>query len=52
MAEAKLLLTDELIAETLRRGKAAERAARRQSLGNPPPDPSPRAGREGLNEGD
>ena len=30
MAEAKLVLTDSLIAETLRRGKAAERAARRQ----------------------
>ena len=30
MAEAKLVLTDALIAESLRRGKAAERAARRQ----------------------
>jgi ribosome maturation factor RimP len=30
MAEAKLVLTDSLIAESLRRGKAAERAARRQ----------------------
>jgi ribosome maturation factor RimP len=29
MAEAKLVLTDALIAESLRRGKAAERAARR-----------------------
>src|SRR5262245_39122465 len=28
MAEAKLVLTDDLIAESLRRGKAAERAAR------------------------
>src|SRR5215470_8605874 len=30
MAEAKLVLTDALIAESLKRGKAAERAARRQ----------------------
>src|SRR5262245_13581093 len=30
MAEAKLVLTDALITESLRRGKAAERAARRQ----------------------
>jgi ribosome maturation factor RimP len=30
MTEAKLVLTDALIAESLRRGKAAERAARRQ----------------------
>src|SRR5215831_6170277 len=30
MAEAKLVLTDALIAESLRRGKTAERAARRQ----------------------
>src|SRR5499433_238474 len=30
MAEAKLVLTEALIAESLRRGKAAERAARRQ----------------------
>jgi ribosome maturation factor RimP len=34
MAEAKLVLTDELIAESLRRGKAAERAARRQRAQN------------------
>jgi ribosome maturation factor RimP len=30
MAEAKLVLTDALIAEALRRGKAAEREARQQ----------------------
>jgi ribosome maturation factor RimP len=30
IAEAKLVLTDALIAESLRRGKAAERAARQQ----------------------
>jgi ribosome maturation factor RimP len=30
MAEAKLVVTDALIAESLRRGKAAEREARRQ----------------------
>jgi hypothetical protein len=28
MSEAKLVLTDELVTESLRRGKAAERAAR------------------------
>ena len=28
MSEAKLVLTDELVTEALRRGKAAERAAR------------------------
>jgi ribosome maturation factor RimP len=36
MAEAKLVLTDALIAESLRRGKAAERAARRQQAENGP----------------
>jgi ribosome maturation factor RimP len=36
MAEAKLVLTDALIAESLRRGKAAERAARRQQAQNGP----------------
>jgi ribosome maturation factor RimP len=35
MAEARLVLTDELIAESLKRGKAAERAARDQR-GHPP----------------
>jgi ribosome maturation factor RimP len=34
MAEAKLVLTDDLIAESLRRGKAAERAARRERAQN------------------
>lgn len=34
MAEAKLVLTDSLIAESLRRGKAAERAARRERAEN------------------
>jgi ribosome maturation factor RimP len=34
MAEAKLVLTEGLIAESLRRGKAAERAARRQRAEN------------------
>jgi ribosome maturation factor RimP len=37
MAEAKLVLTDALIAESLRRGKAAERAARRRQAENGPP---------------
>jgi ribosome maturation factor RimP len=32
MAEAKLMLTDALIAESLRRGKAAKRAARRRRI--------------------
>jgi len=32
MAEAKLVLTDTLISESLRRGKAAERAARQQAI--------------------
>ena len=37
MAEAKLVLTDALIAESLRRGKAAERAAQRQQADNGQP---------------
>src|SRR5437660_322807 len=37
MAEAKLVLTDALIAESLRRGKAAERAAQRQQAENGQP---------------
>src|SRR5947199_8255286 len=37
MAEAKLVLTDALIAESLRRGKAADRAAQRQQAENGPP---------------
>ena len=38
IAEAKLVLTDELIAESMRRGKAAERELRRD-LGLEPPPP-------------
>jgi ribosome maturation factor RimP len=38
IAEARLVLTDELIAESMRRGKAAERELR-QSLGLEPPPP-------------
>jgi ribosome maturation factor RimP len=38
MAEAKLVLTDDLIAEALRKGKAAEREAR----GEPEPEQKPR----------
>jgi ribosome maturation factor RimP len=41
IAEARLVLTDELIAESMRRGKAAERALKR-SLGLEPP-PAPHA---------
>jgi ribosome maturation factor RimP len=66
MAEAKLVLTDDLIAESLRRGKAAERAARRQRAQNrdrgaeghqtseaPPRQPTPVDYRdEAQNEGD
>ena len=39
MAEAKLVLTDELIAEALRKGKAAEREARGEA---PEPDVAPK----------
>jgi ribosome maturation factor RimP len=39
IADARLVLTDELIAESMRRGKAAERKLR-QSLGLEPPPPS------------
>jgi len=42
IAEARLVLTDELIAESMRRGKAAERALKRD-LGLEPP-PAPHAG--------
>jgi ribosome maturation factor RimP len=38
IADARLVLTDELIAESMRRGKAAERALK-QSLGLEPPPP-------------
>ena len=38
MAEARLVLTDALIAESMRRGKAAERELRRElGLAKPPP---------------
>ena len=37
MAEARLVLTDALVAESLRRGKAAERELAAQSEGNDPP---------------
>jgi ribosome maturation factor RimP len=44
IAEARLVLTDELIAESMRRGKAAERELKR-SLGlEPPPAPHAMAG--------
>jgi ribosome maturation factor RimP len=42
IADARLVLTDELIAESMRRGKAAERELKR-SLGLEPP-PAPHAG--------
>jgi ribosome maturation factor RimP len=38
IADARLILTDELIAESMRRGKAAERELR-QNLGLVPPSP-------------
>jgi ribosome maturation factor RimP len=38
IADARLVLTDELIAESMRRGKAAERELR-QNLGLEPPPP-------------
>src|SRR4029078_9891067 len=40
IADARLVLTDELIAESMRRGKAAERELR-QNLGLEPPPPPP-----------
>jgi len=46
MAEAKLVLTDALIAESLRRGKAAERAAQRQQAENGQPRPANRENSE------
>src|SRR3984885_2263946 len=42
IAEAKLLLTDELIAESMRRGKAAERELKRNLGLEPPPAPHAR----------
>jgi len=58
MAEAKLVLTDALIAESLRRGKAAERAARRaddaeRPSSSPPQHFQPRpSDRRAPNEGE
>jgi ribosome maturation factor RimP len=46
IADARLVLTDELVAESMRRGKAAERALR-QDLGLAPPPP-PHAQRDLL----
>jgi ribosome maturation factor RimP len=54
IAEAKLMLTDALIAEALRRGKAAERAARqRQAQDNEPisEDEAPQAGSTSSGQG-
>jgi ribosome maturation factor RimP len=39
IADARLVLTDELIAESMRRGKAAERELRRNLGLEPPPPP-------------
>ncbi len=39
ISEARLVLTDELVAESMRRGKAAERALRRDLGLEPPPPP-------------
>src|SRR4029077_16432613 len=48
IAEARLVLTDELIAESMRRGKAAERELKR-SLGlEPPPAPHSHNRKSGL----
>lgn len=45
MAEAKLVLTDELIAESLRKGKAAEREAREERKARHPHKPNPKSSR-------
>jgi ribosome maturation factor RimP len=50
IADARLVLTDELIAESMRRGKAAERELRR-NLGLEPPPP-PHARKSELSKGD
>jgi ribosome maturation factor RimP len=42
IADARLVLTDELIAESMRRGKAAERELRRNLGLEPPPPPHAR----------
>jgi ribosome maturation factor RimP len=44
IADARLVLTDELIAESMRRGKAAERELRRNLGLDPPPPPHARTG--------
>ena len=44
IAEARLVLTDELIAESMRRGKAAERELKRNLGLKPPPAPHAMAG--------
>lgn len=53
MAEAKIVLTDALIAEALRRGKAAEREARQQEAEDTgqPENRGTRAGRPGSSSG-
>jgi ribosome maturation factor RimP len=50
IAEARLVLTDALIAESMRRGKSAERELRR-NLGLEPP-PAPHAKNQGRNQGE
>jgi ribosome maturation factor RimP len=45
IAEARLILTDELVAESMRRGKAAEREMRRHLGLEPPPPPHAKSGK-------
>jgi ribosome maturation factor RimP len=45
VAEARLILTDELVAESMRRGKAAEREMRRHLGLEPPPPPHAKSGK-------
>jgi ribosome maturation factor RimP len=45
IAEARLLLTDELVAESMRRGKAAERETRRHLGLEPQPPPHAKSGK-------
>jgi ribosome maturation factor RimP len=49
IADARLVLTDELIAESMRRGKAAERELRRNLGLEPPPPPHARMGEPSKN---
>jgi ribosome maturation factor RimP len=51
MAEARLVLTDALVAESLRRGKAAERQAQQPESGAQLMDATPRPGRGHRNGG-